>query len=171
MTIRSESGVTIAAGVDDVWAYICEVGRWPEWAPGVLECRVAGGAALQPGSRVDQRAQGLFGTTRERSQRVTVVEEPRRLAFAGPLGPSAARWGMELEPLDDGLTEAVMWVEVDLRGIMRAIPGRLVNGRIRRVMDREMAGIRAAVEPAVPSGADPGIGAGAAAHPLQAHGR
>jgi hypothetical protein len=77
---------------------------------------------------------------------VTVVEAPRRLAFAGPMGLSAARWGMELEPLDDRQTDAKMWVEVDLKSLMRAIPERLLEGRIRRVMDIEMAAIKAAVE-------------------------
>ena len=45
-----------------------------------------------------------------------------------------------------------MWVEVDLEGVMRAIPGRVLEGRIRRVMDREMAAIKAAVESATPGG-------------------
>ena len=34
---------------------------------------------------------------------------------------------------------------------MRAIPGRLLNGRIRRVMDVEMAAIKVAVESGTPA--------------------
>jgi len=70
------------------------------------------------------------------------------VAFAGPMGTSAARWGMELEPLDERQTDAMMWVEVDLKNVMRAIPARVLEGRIRRVMDIEMAAIKAAVESA-----------------------
>ena len=150
MAVRTECRVTIAGSVPEVWAYVCDVGRWPEWAPGVLECRVRGGAPLQPGARVEQRARGMFGSTRSRAQEVTLVEAPRSLAFAGPMGSSAARWGMELEPMGDGRTEAMMWIEVDLGGIMRAIPGSLLKGRIQRVSDREMAAIKAAVEPGRP---------------------
>ena len=95
-----------------------------------------------------------FGTTRRRSQNVTAVEAPRCLAFAGPMGLSAARWGMELEPLDERRTDAKMWVEVDLENIMRAIPGFVLSGRIRRVMELEMAAIKAAVESATPGGPD-----------------
>ena len=146
MTIRTESRTTIAGDVREVWAYLCDVGRWPEWAPTVLECRVRGGAPLQPGSRIEQRAKDLWRTHR-RSQQVTVVEAPRSLAFAGPMGPSKARWGMELEPMDDGRTDATMWIEVDLAGIMRAAPG-LLRGSVQRVSDREMAAIKAAVESA-----------------------
>lgn len=150
MEFRTESRITIAGSVPDVWAYLCDVGRWPEWAPTVLEARVRGGAPLQPGSRVDQRAKGIFGLSRGRSQEVTDVEAPRYMAFAGPLGTSAARWGMELEPRDDQQTEAKMWIEVDLGGVMRAIPSGLLKGRIQRVSDIEMVAIKAAVESTAP---------------------
>jgi Polyketide cyclase / dehydrase and lipid transport len=146
MPIRSESRLTIERGIPEVWAYVCDVGRWPEWAPTVLECWIDGGPPLQPGSRVEQRAKGIFGTSRHRAQNVTAVEAPRRVSFAGPMGTSAARWGMELVPMGDSQTEAEMWVEVDLMGPMRAIPARVVQGRIQRVMDIEMAAIKAAVE-------------------------
>jgi Polyketide cyclase / dehydrase and lipid transport len=146
MTFRTESRITIAGSVDEVWAYMCDVGRWPEWAPTVLEGRVRGGGPLQPGSRVEQRAKLPLGLSRGRSQEVTVVEAPRHMAFAGPLGTSAARWGMEFEPVDDRRTDAMMWIEVDLAGIMRAIPARFLQGRIQRVSDAEMVAIKATVE-------------------------
>ena len=146
MTIRTESRITIASSVHEVWAYLCDVGRWPEWAPTVLEGRVRDGTPFQPGARVDQRAKLVLGLSRGRSQEVTVVEEPRAMAFAGPMGTSAARWGMELEPAGDGQTDAMMWVEVDLAGIMRAIPARMLRGRIQRVSDAEMVAIKAATE-------------------------
>jgi Polyketide cyclase / dehydrase and lipid transport len=149
-TFRTESRIPIAGNVDDVWAYLCDVGRWPEWAPTVLEARIAGEAPLQPGARVEQRAQGIFGTSRHRAQNVTAVEAPHRMAFAGPLGTSAARWGMELEPLDNRKTDAMMWIEVNLQGVMRAIPSRLLEGRIQRVSDLEMTLIKSAVESATP---------------------
>ena len=154
MAIRSESRITIASSVAEVWAYVCDVGRWPEWAPTVRECWVGGGAPLQPGSRVEQRARGIFGSSRHRAQDVTAVEPPRRLAFAGPMGTSAARWGMELEPADDRQTDTMMWIEVDLAGIMRAIPAHMLKSRIQRVSDIEMVAIKAAVESGVRESAE-----------------
>ena len=154
MTFRTESRMIIASSVHEVWAYLCNVGRWPEWAPTVLEGRVRGGGPLQPGSRVEQRAKGILWLTRGRSQEVTVVEAPRHVAFAGPMGTSAARWGMELKPTSDGQTDAMMWIEVDLTGIMRAIPAGMLKGRIQRVSDREMAAIKAAVESDARGGAE-----------------
>jgi len=54
---------------------------------------------------------------------------------------------MELKPTEDRQTDAMMWIEVDLAGIMRAVPG-LLKGSIQRVSNREMAAIKAAVESA-----------------------
>ncbi len=146
MAIRTESRITIAGSVSEVWTYVCDVGRWQEWAPTVVECRVRGGGPLRPGSRLDQRAKWMLGSTRGRSQEVTAVEAPRYVAFAGPMGTSSARWAMELEPRDGSHTEALMWIEVDLEGPMRAIPGRMLRERIQRVSDLEMTLIKAAVE-------------------------
>ena len=153
MTFRTESRIMIAGSVHEVYTYLCDVRRWPEWAPTVLKGWVRGGGPLEPGARVEQRAKGILGTSRRRSQGVTVVEAPHHLAFAGPMGTSAARWGMEFEPADGEQTDAMMWIEVDLAGIMRAVPG-LLKGSIQRVSDREMAAIKAAVESAAREGAE-----------------
>jgi Polyketide cyclase / dehydrase and lipid transport len=146
MTIRSESRLAIARSVPEVWDYICDVGRWPQWAPTVKKGWVSGGAPLTPGTRVEQRAKLMFGLTRHRAQHVTAVAAPHSLAFAGPFGTSTARWGMEFAPIDGGQTEAEMWVEADLRNFMRALPSGALKNRIQRVMDIEMAAIKAAVE-------------------------
>jgi hypothetical protein len=61
---------------------------------------------------------------------------------------------MELEPIDNRRTEAMMWIEVDLGGPMRVIPGPILQSRIQRVSDREMAAIKAAVERATPGAWD-----------------
>ena len=153
MTFRTESRLTIASSIDEVWAYLADVGRWPEWAPTVLEGRVRGGGPLQPGSRVEQRAKLMFGLSRRRSQEVTVVEPPTSMAFVGPMGTSVARWGMELKPVDNGQTDAMMWIEVDLAGIMRAVPAGMLKGRVRRVSGVEMVAIKIAVESAARKGA------------------
>jgi hypothetical protein len=148
MTFRTESRITIASSVQDAFAYLCDVGRWPEWAPTVLECWVRGGGPVQPGARVEQRAKGPLWLTHRRSQEVTTVEAPRYLSFAGPMGTSQARWGMEFDPAADGQTDAMMWIEVDLAGIMRAVPSRMIKGSIQRVSDIEMVAIKTALESA-----------------------
>ncbi len=151
-TIRTESRIIVAASIDTVWAYLCDVGRWAEWAPTVLECRIRGGGPLAPGAWVDQRARDL-GVDHRRSERVTAVDEPNAMAFAGTMGTSVARWGMEFVPVGTVGTAAMMWVEVDIANVMRVYPARALQAQIQRVSDREMTGIRAAVEADVQAGA------------------
>src|SRR5258708_37091717 len=137
MAFRTESRIAITGSVLEVWEYFCDVGRWPEWAPTVLKCWISGAEPLQPGARVEQRAKGPLWFSRGRSQEVTGVEAPHYMAFAGPMGTSAARWGMEFKPVNDRQTDAMMWIEVDLAGIMRAVPG-ILKGSVQRVSDREL---------------------------------
>lgn len=156
MTIRTESRISIASSVQEVWAYMCDVARWSQWAPTVLECRVRAGGPLEPGAHLDQRAKAILGLTHRRSQQVTALHAPHDLAFAGPMGTSAARWGMRLQPLDgEERTDALMWIEVDLAGVMRAIPARALKARIQRVSDAEMVAIKAALDSATRAGAQP----------------
>jgi hypothetical protein len=61
---------------------------------------------------------------------------------------------MVLEPIDDGQTDANMWIEVDLQGVMRAVPRGLLRGRVQRVSDYEMLAIKAALEAAEPGTQD-----------------
>jgi hypothetical protein len=70
------------------------------------------------------------------------------------MGTSPARGGLDLEPVDDRQTDAKMWIEVDLAGVMRAVPGRSLQSRIQRVSDREMVAIKAAVESGTRGGAE-----------------
>jgi hypothetical protein len=150
VSFTTESRLAIRGTVEEVWAYLADVGRWGEWAPTVLHCRVRGGGPFHAGARLDQRAKLPLGLSRGRTQEVTVAEAPHRMAFAGPMGTSSARWGMELEAIDDERTDALMWIEVDLGGIMRALPVGTLKGRIQRVSDAEMIAIKAAVETAAP---------------------
>jgi hypothetical protein len=153
MRIRTESRITVAGSVSDLWAYMSDVARWPEWAPTVLECRVRGGGTLQPGVWVEQRAKDL-GFNHKRREQVTAVDSPRSMAFTGTMGTSVARWGMEFEPAGVGYTNTMMWVEVDLANIMRVIPGRALQAQVQRVSDIEMAAIKAAVESDVQAGTE-----------------
>jgi hypothetical protein len=146
MTIRTESRITVAREVTAVWDYLCDVGRWAEWAPTVRECWIRGGGPLQPGAQIEQRAHDL-GMNHRRTERVTAVDAPRTMAFAGTMGTSPARWGMEFEQAGQGNTEAMMWVEIDLANVMHLIPGGALRDQVQRVSDIEMAAIKAALEP------------------------
>lgn len=133
IAVRSESRAEIAERTENVWGYVTDVSRWPEWAAAIRECRVSGGAPLRAGVQLEQRAKGMFGSTRDRTLDVTAIDDARRLEFAGTMGPSALRWGFDLIPVDANQTGVVLWVEIEPKGPMRAIPGGVLKGMIRRV--------------------------------------
>jgi hypothetical protein len=60
---------------------------------------------------------------------------------------------MEFSPVGESQTDAMMWIEVDLAGIMRVAPAS-IQGSIQRVSDREMVAIKAAVESGAREGAE-----------------
>ncbi|GAB3613764.1 SRPBCC family protein [Humibacter ginsengisoli] len=145
MTVRTESRIIIARRIDEVWSYLCDVERWREWAPTVLECRMRDHGPLRPGTWIEQKAKD-YGWVHHRSEQVTVLDPPHFMAFAGTMGSSAARWGMELSAEGDERTNSMMWVEIDIANIMRAIPRRALQSQVQRVSNVEMAAIKAAVE-------------------------
>ena len=145
MTIRTESRITVARDVGAVWDYLCDVGRWAEWAPTVRECWMRDGGSFEPGAWVEQRAHD-FGLNHHRTEQVTAVDAPRAMAFAGTMGTAPARWGMQFDPVGEGSTAAMMWVEIDLAGIVHRVAGAGVRNQVQRVSDIEMAAIKAALE-------------------------
>jgi hypothetical protein len=60
MTFRTESRMTIAGSVHEVWAYLSDVGRWPEWAPTVIPSSTPGWlaqlgtATVRPFASIDE---------------------------------------------------------------------------------------------------------------------
>ena len=146
MTVRSESRAEIAGSVGNVWGYLTDVSRWPDWAAAILECRVSGGGQLAAGAHLEQRVNGMFGSTRARELDVSAVDAERRLAFTGAMGPSRLRWGFDLTAIDADRTDLNLWVEVELQSLMRAVPGGVLRILIRRVNERELIAIKSAVE-------------------------
>jgi hypothetical protein len=146
MAVRSEPRANVAGSIEDVYRYVSDVHRWPEWATAIRECRVGGDGQLAAGARLEQRVKGMFGSTRDRTLAVSAADPPSQLAFAGKMGPSPLRWGFDLVPIDVARTDIALWVEVERRSIMCAIPEGLLASMIRRVNNRELVAIKVAVE-------------------------
>jgi hypothetical protein len=143
--VRSESRGRIAASSDAVYAYVSEVSRWPEWARAIEECSISDGGRLRVGARIDQRVKSRGGSM-PRTLDVVSAEVPRRIEFSGMEGPSPLRWGFDLAPVDSKETDILLWVELDRRGPMRALPAPVLRKMVRDTNDREIAIIKSKVE-------------------------
>lgn len=145
MGVRSESQGAMAADPQAVYDYLADASRWPEWARAILECHVSGGGPMRTGARLDQRARGRFGSSRPRTLDVIAAEAPRRLAFAGMMGSWPMQWGFDLSPRAGG-TGVTLWLDAELRGLMRLVIGGMLPRMVGQVNMRELAAIRTAVE-------------------------
>jgi hypothetical protein len=65
------------------------------------------------------------------------------------MGASPLRWGVDLSADGAARTGILLWVEVDRRGPMRALPAPMLRRMIRGVNDREIATIKQVVEAGV----------------------
>ena len=144
--VRSECRGEIGAGIEAVFAYVSDVTRWPEWAHDIRECALSGGGPLRGGARIDQRVGDSGGSTKPRVLDVVTVNAPREIEFTGTYGPCPLRWGFELNAADVSSTGILVWVEMDRRGPMRAMPAPLLRKGIRDQNAREIALIKAQVE-------------------------
>ena len=151
--VRSECRGEVSAGIEAVFAYISDVSRWPEWAQDIRECSISGGGPLRAGSRIDQRVPASGGSTKERVLDVVRVDAPGRIEFTGTYGPCPLRWGFELNAPGVNSTGVLIWVEMERRGAMRAMPAPMLRKGIHDQNAKELARIKAKVEAEVTAGA------------------
>ena len=100
------SQIEIGRPPDEVFGYVTDVSRFPEWQRDVVRVRVEAGGPAGVGTR--------FTTTRrfaraERTltQEVTEVDAPRRWAARGIDGPIRPSATVTVEPIDGGTRSRV----------------------------------------------------------------
>lgn len=106
--------VEIARPPEDVFAYIDDVARHPEWQPDIVSVTIETEGPMRVGSRVREvRRMG----SREMAipWEVTEREPPRRFAFRGVSGPVRATGRGTVEPVADGSRSRVTF-EMELTG-------------------------------------------------------
>jgi uncharacterized protein YndB with AHSA1/START domain len=111
MTSISTS-VEIARRPEDVFAYLSDVSRHPEWQDGLVSATVATGGPVGVGSRIVHRRKLGFGTIATTSE-VTAFEPPQLVAFRGLDGPIRAEGTQRVEPVGEGSRVSF---EMEVRG-------------------------------------------------------
>ena len=124
---RYAASRTLAAPVDVVWAVLAEPERFPDWWPEVERATPTVRRALAPGALWQVEGSNRPGFLRhpQASGQLLVleVEQLRRVAFR--LLGDRIDVQLELEPVDDDLTDATLAVDVPwLIGIGRAFPSK-----------------------------------------------
>src|SRR5690348_8101968 len=94
------SQIEIGCPPDEVFAYVTDVSRFPEWQRDVVRVQVGGGGRFTSTRRFARAERTL-------TQEVTEVDPPRRWAARGIDGPIRPSASVTVEPLDGGTRSRV----------------------------------------------------------------
>ena len=127
--VIARSEIEIAAPPERVWELVTDIGRWPEWDPGVGSAALEG--PLAPGSTFRWKAgPGTIVST------LRHVDPPREVGWTGKTMGIAGVHAFRLEP--SGVGTRVVSEES-----WNGFPARLLRGRMRRKLQRSLdAGLR-----------------------------
>jgi uncharacterized protein YndB with AHSA1/START domain len=121
------SHIEIARPPDQVYAYVTDPSRFPEWQHDVLRVRIHGDRPLSAGSR--------FTTTRRigpveqtMTQEITELSPPRSWAAHGVDGPLRASADVTVEPLGGGTRSRVtIALDFEGQGIGKLLPLEVIR--------------------------------------------
>jgi carbon monoxide dehydrogenase subunit G len=127
--------VTIKRPPDDVFAYVLDGEKCPEWRPGVTDIkRISGDGGV--GTVYGQGVRGPMGRRVAADYRVTVCQPNRVLEFQTVAGPVRPHGRFEIAPEGDG-TRLTLSLDADVNGIFALFMGRTVQ----RTMDNDVHAI------------------------------
>ena len=141
---HAEASITIARPIEEVFAYLVDGERCPEWRPGVAEIRRVSGEGGVSTTYV-QRVRGPMSRPIAADYAITVHEPPRRLEFQTLVGPVRPHGTYALQPADGG-TRLTFTLDAELRGIRRF----LLGSAVQKTMDAEVGtleNLRSRLEP------------------------
>jgi uncharacterized protein YndB with AHSA1/START domain len=126
--------IEIARPPDEVFAYMTNPSRQPEWQESLVSSRVEGGGTPTVGSRVMQTRR-VGGRERTMTMEVTELDPPTSFAFRGIDGPVRATGRGSIQPLEDGRRSRVT-IQLDFEG--HGIGKLLVPLMVRREATKEL---------------------------------
>lgn len=140
---KVEVQIWIDCPVAEVYAYVADLDRWPEWRTDVI-----GGELLTQGPmRVGSRARGtakVLGRPVSIDVEVTALEPGAALGYRPVKGPLRTNNLYTFESQDGG-TLVVLTDEIGLNGIFRVLLP-VMPAFVRSVYRKNLAGLKAALE-------------------------
>jgi len=134
----------VARHAEDVFAYVTDPARFPEWQAGVLSGHLDG-----DGSGVGARCitvRRIGGAERAATSEVVQLDPPRAWAVRGIDGPVRAAVDVTVEPLGDDRCRVAITVDFTGHGIGKLLVPLLVRREARREMPTNVARLTARLE-------------------------
>ncbi len=136
-------GVVIYRPVAEVFAFVSDVARLPEWVAAIVEARRTSAEPMGRGSTFTNVVRAL-GRRVEVAQEVAEYEPQRRVVLRSESGPLPTTLTQTFEPVGDGtrLTQAVAFAP---RHVFK-LAGPLVVAGARRHMASDLATLKRLLE-------------------------
>jgi Polyketide cyclase / dehydrase and lipid transport len=114
------STIEIARRADDVFSYVTDPARFPEWQTGVVKAGMVNETPSAVGSRctITRRIRGSERTT---TQEIIEHNPPRGWAIRGIDGPIRARVNVQVEPLEAERSRLTIALELHAHGMARVL--------------------------------------------------
>jgi uncharacterized protein YndB with AHSA1/START domain len=139
--LRVDLRFEIARPPADVFAYLTDVEKLPDWQSSLREAHADG--PLAEGSRLVEK-RSLFGRNAETEHEVTAFEPGRRLTLKTIRGPVQLEVDHELEPAGDG-TKLRVRAEGRPTGILR-VAGPALTAAARQELKRDFERLKKILE-------------------------
>ncbi|MGA7910269.1 MAG: SRPBCC family protein [Candidatus Dormiibacterota bacterium] len=120
---HAEHRVTIKRPAADVFSYLADGEKGPEWRSGIIEITKVSGEGV--GSRYKQTVRGPGGRAVAADYTITEFTPNSVLAFQATAGPVRPRGRYELAEVD-GSTTVTFSLDADLAGIKKFFMGGMV---------------------------------------------
>jgi uncharacterized protein YndB with AHSA1/START domain len=142
------STIEIARRPEEVFAYVTDPTRFPEWQDDVVSVRMADDRPPVVGTRFTTTRR-IGGVERTMTQEITRIEPPCTWTAQGVDGPIRPAAGVTIEPLDDGTRSRVTFT-LDFRGHGVGVPlVPLVRRQAQQGASRSYRNLRELLEGAV----------------------
>jgi uncharacterized protein YndB with AHSA1/START domain len=122
---QAQHSVTIARPVDEVFAFVADGERGPEWRTGIVDIRRIAGQGM--GARYAQGVRGPMSRRIAADYEITAYEPGRRLEFQTIAGPVRPHGRYDFAAVDAG-TRLTFSLEAELSGLRRLFMGSMVQG-------------------------------------------
>jgi uncharacterized protein YndB with AHSA1/START domain len=118
---------------EDVFAYVTEPSRFPEWQEAVVSARLQDGGAIRQGSKISLTRRVMGKREQTMTSELTAYDPPRSYAFRVLDGPVRARGKGTLEPIGDGEhTRFTFELDFDGHGIGKLLVPLLVRRQAQK---------------------------------------
>lgn len=141
--VKVEASVDIDRPIDEVFAYVMDPAKTPEWSSISLEATLEGAGPIGVGSRIKGVGK-ILGRRQESTSEVTVFEPPFRVAMRAVSGPGRFELERRLESIGKG-TRYHSTLVADPGGLFK-LADPIVSALMKRTVETDLHTLKAMLE-------------------------